>query len=113
MDIIEVFLKTLNDEEKENIFRDGINQTTIKATKWLPEEIRNHWRWFKLVFGDLGFWSSYQIFSICVFWTSSLYFMDSFINGSYFELIMDPLDFTSYKYVYVSLLLSQPLVLYN
>lgn len=57
---------------------------------------------------SLGFRSYCPVFSVCMFMTSLLRFVDPFDNDLCFEFVMKPLSFSSYNYVSLSFLLSHP-----
>ena len=63
--------------------------------------------------GGSDFRSSCVIFFVRVFLVSLFQYVDSFINNLCFGLVMEPLRFSSYKYVSLSFLLLQPFELYR
>lgn len=62
---------------------------------------------------SLYFRSFCPILWVRVFSGSSFQLLNSFVNGLYFWLAMDPFNFSSYKYAFMSFLLRQPLKIYN
>lgn len=64
------------------------------------------------MFAIRDFLLMFPIFSVCVFLELLVCFVDLFVNGLCFGLIMDLLGFNSYKYVFLLFFLVQPSKLY-